>query len=168
MITVLPMISSQRSATSKIANYLNELLGPFVNGKTRSTTFSNETDFSRKLNHYANTEHRLSSSTMFITITISNFYSMVSHKTMVTILGNFLQAELTKPKLQDISVTTIQNLVQLFLYNNIFFYNEKIYTITKGGPNTMALSETLSNICLFQWQKMISEMVTQNKELFGR
>ena len=162
------MIPSQHSATWKIANYLNRLLRPFVNGKTRSTTFSNETDFIRKLTHYAHTEHRLSSSTIFITITISNFYSMVSHKTMVDILSIFLRDNLARNKLQDISITTIQNLVQLFLYNNIFRYNENIYTITHGGPNTMALTDTLSNIYLFQCQKMISEKVTQNKKLFGR
>ena len=56
---MIPIIPSSKSVTSKIANYLNGLLEPFVNDKIRPTIFLNETDFARKLIDYTYTDHRL-------------------------------------------------------------------------------------------------------------
>jgi hypothetical protein len=134
----------------------------------QSTIFYDETDFMRKLNHYARTERRLRPTTLFCTIQISNFHTLVSHKSMVEIVGYFLKDNLSTPKLKTISITTIQNLLQLYLYNNIFCYNGKIYTMTKGGPNTMPLTATVSSIYLFGWQKMILQEVQRNNGFFGR
>ena len=134
----------------------------------RSTLFINETDFSRKLIHYTYTERCLTSSTIFVTIQIVNFYTMVSHKHMTKILGYFLQDNLPENKLEKISIITIQNLMQLFLYNNIFHYKGKIFTCAKGSPNTMALTDTLADIYLFEWQKLILKEIGVKRELFGR
>ncbi|CAF4919803.1 unnamed protein product, partial [Rotaria magnacalcarata] len=62
---------------------------------------------------------------------------------------------------------TIKNLVQLFLYNNIFRYNEHIYTFTKGSPTTMPITDTLSSIYLFQWQAKLLRIIKQKDEFFG-
>ena len=85
---------------------------------------------------------------------------------MIETVGYFLQDNLARDKLEQISIMTIKNLLQLFLYNNIFCYNNKIYTITKGGPNTMELSATLSSICLFTWQKIIMKEIERNNDEF--
>jgi len=135
----------------------------------QSTTFYNELDFIQKLNHYISTEHPLTSTTTFCTMKITNFHTLDDHKSMIDSVTYFVQNNVGGNRLHDISVMTIKNLLQLFLYNNIFYYKNKIYTLTKGGPNTMPLSDTLSNIYLFVWQKKILNKVKQNRdEFFGR
>lgn len=159
---------THRSATSKIASYVHRLLRPLVSKVLKATTFRDEADFMRKLHYYTYTQAALKPKTLFCTIHITNFYTVASHETMIATVGYFLQDNLATNKLDHVSIITIQNLLQLFLYNNIFVYEDAIYSIVRGGPNTMALSDTLSNIVLFEWQKFITREVIPNNEVFGR
>ncbi|CAF3934742.1 unnamed protein product [Rotaria sordida] len=167
-ISLVPIITSRFSATWKIGKYLNQLLQPFANKILHPTTFVDETDFIRKLNHYANTERRLRSTTLFCTIKITNFYTLDEHKNMIDVIGYFLHDNTAANKLESLTIQTIKNLLYVFLYNNIFLYKDNIYKCTKGSPNTMALTETLSNIYLFVWQKKIWKQIDRNIEFFGR
>ena len=88
------------------------------------------------------------------------------HTHMIDIVDYFLKYYLPSNKLEQITILNVKNLLHLFLNNNIFCYKDKIYTFTKGSPNTMALTETLSNIYLFGWQKEIVNQVQKNNELF--
>ncbi|CAF4354471.1 unnamed protein product, partial [Rotaria sordida] len=87
---------------------------------------------------------------------------------MLDIIGYFLQDNFATNKLGSLTIQTIRNLLYLFLYNNIFYYKDNIYKCTKGSPNTMALTETLSNIYLSVWQKEILKEIDRNIEFFGR
>ncbi|CAF1285263.1 unnamed protein product [Rotaria sp. Silwood1] len=168
VLSLVPIVTSQYSTTWKIAKYLNKLLRPYANGVLRSTSFTDETDFIRKLYRYATIERRLRPSTLFCTIKITNFCTLEEHKEMIDVIGYFLQDNLATNKLEPLTIQTIRNLLHLFLHNNIFSYKNSIYKFTKGSPNTLPLTETLSNIYLFVWQKKILKEVNQNIELFGR
>ena len=122
----------------------------------------------RKLHYYTYTQNALKPTTRFCAIHITNFYTVASHDTVIATVGYFLQDNLATNKLEHVSIATIQNLLQLFLYNNVFLYNNTIYSIRRGGPNTLPLSNTLSNIWLFAWQKTLSSEVLRYDELFGR
>ena len=87
---------------------------------------------------------------------------------MIATVGYFMQDNMATNKLDHVSIITIQNLLQLFLYNNIFVYENTIYTLVRGGPNTMPLSDTLSDIFLFEWQKFVTREVLPQNEVFGR
>ncbi|CAF4074888.1 unnamed protein product [Rotaria magnacalcarata] len=58
--------------------------------------------------------------------------------------------------------------LNLDLYNGLLVDANQIYTLTKGSPNTMPLSDTLSNIYVFVWQKQILKQLQLNNEFFGR
>ncbi|CAF5080391.1 unnamed protein product [Rotaria sp. Silwood1] len=168
VLSLVPIVTSQYSTTWKMAKYLNKLLRPYADGVLRSTSFTDETDFIRKLYRYAIIERRLRPSTLFCTIKITNFCTLEEHKEMIDVIGYFLQDNLATNKLETLTIQTIRNLLHLFLHNNIFTYKNSIYKFTKGSPNTIPLTETLSNIYLFVWQKKILKEVNQNIELFGR
>jgi hypothetical protein len=93
---------------------------------------------------------------------------MTGHKNLIDAVSYFLQDNLATNKLEQVSIATIQNLLQLFLYNNIIRYKNKIYSLAKGGPHGMPLSSLLSNIYLFGWQKMLVNEVEDKNDLFGR
>ncbi|CAF3802382.1 unnamed protein product [Rotaria sp. Silwood1] len=167
-LSLLPVISAQYSATWKIAKHLNRVLRPFVDDKLRSTTFDDDTDFIRKFHQYATTERRLHTTTVFCIIKITNFYSLDEHQNMIDVIAEFLRDNLVTNKLGSFSIMTIRNLLYLFLHNNIFYYKDKIYTFVKGSPNTMLLTETLSNVYLSVWEKKILKEMNTTIEFFGR
>ncbi|CAF4250121.1 unnamed protein product [Rotaria sp. Silwood2] len=152
-ISLVPIITSRSSAAWKIGKYLNQLLRPFVDEILQSTKFTDDTDFFQRFNHYANTERRLRPTTIFCAIKITNFYTLDEHQNMIDVIGYFLQDNLATNELESLIIQTIRNLLYLFLYNNIFCYIDNIYTFTKGTPNAMALTETLSNIYLFNFSE---------------
>ncbi|CAF2061495.1 unnamed protein product [Rotaria magnacalcarata] len=114
------------------------------------------------------TKHELQSTTLFCAIKITNFYTLDAHKNMIDIVGCFLEDNLVPNKLEQVTIQNIKNLLHIFLYNNIFYYKDQINTLTKGSPNTMPLSDTLSNIYVFVWQKQILKQLQLNNEFFGR
>jgi len=134
----------------------------------KSTLFMDEIECIEKLNHYTNIEERLTSTTLFCTIKISNYFTLDSHENMIEQVYNFIRDNLASNKLHKILIMTIKNLLQLCLYYNIFTYKNKIYTFTKGGPTTLPLIDTLANIYLCNWQKHIVNEIQRKKELFGR
>ncbi|CAF5185331.1 unnamed protein product, partial [Rotaria magnacalcarata] len=158
-ISLVPYITSQHSATWTIGKYLNELLRPFVDKNLSTTTFRDEPDFMRKLNNYVYVERHLRATTLFCSIKIIN---------MIDTVGYFLEDNLVTNKLEQVTIQTIKNLLHIFLYNNVFYYKDQIYTLTKGSPNTMPLSDALSNIFLFTWQKKILKEIKSKNEFFGR
>lgn len=165
---MVPFISAQQSATSKIGNFLYRLLQPHVEKTLKSTTFRDEIDFIERLNTYTYIEHRLRPTTVFGTMTITNYYALDSHETMLNKLVFFLQDTLLSNKFGNIPIITIKNLLFLFLENNFFSYKNKIYKFEKGSPNTMPLTEMLSNIYLHVWQNSVLMHLTSTSELFGR
>ncbi|CAF4975871.1 unnamed protein product, partial [Rotaria sp. Silwood1] len=169
VLSLVSFITSKYSTTWNIGQLINKILRPFVDKTLKSTTYRDEMDFIQKLNHYVSTKRRLQSTTLFCSIKITNFYTLDTHQNVIDTVGYFLEDHLGHgKKLQQLTIMTIKNLLHLFFFNNIFCYKEQIYTFTKGSPNTMPLTETLSNIYLYVWQKKILNRVKENNELFGR
>jgi hypothetical protein len=159
---------SQHSITSRLDQFLDRLLRPIVEGKLQSTAFANGADFIRKINQYSKEERRLRPSTIFTTMEISNFYTMVTHESMLITLEGFLTDHLATPLVGDISIARFYKLATLFLNNNRFYYDNKIYSCTKGAPSSLLFTETLSNIYVFLWQQSLLEAPLLRRELFGR
>ena len=166
-MSVIPIIVSKHGPTWKIGHFINDILQPFVTKILQPTLFRDEVDLIRKLNQYAQKEHRLRSTTLFCSLKITNFYTLDVHSDMINVVHHFLTENLCSNKLGNVTILTIKNLLHLYLYNNVFSYGEQVYQFTKGAPSTMGLSETLANIYLFVWQKNIQK-VNESNELFGR
>ncbi|CAF1435315.1 unnamed protein product, partial [Rotaria sordida] len=167
-ITLVPYILTHQSATIKIGKFLQQVLRPFVDKILKSSTFRDDIDFIQKFTNYIEKERRLQTKTIFCTIEITNYSTLDIHTNMIDIIGYFLHDNLATNKLEQISIQTIKNLLYIFLNNNICCYKNKVYKIMKGCPTTIPLSETLSNIYTFQWQKMISTHSRKHMEFFGR
>lgn len=122
----------------------------------------------KKLHQYANVQQRLQPKTLFCTIKVTHFYALDTHENMLQMIEHFLEYNLPTKKLENISISNIRKLLNIFLQNNIFCYEDKLYRFIKGSPNTIILSETLANIYLSMWQKKLSDFVKEKQELFGR
>ncbi|CAF4561267.1 unnamed protein product [Rotaria sp. Silwood2] len=166
---VQPVVVTQHSATARLAHFLDQLLRPVVERQLASTTFVNGADFIRKLNDYIEQpQHRLRPTTQFVTIKISNFYTMVAHGTMLIALQDFLTNYLIMPTINNISMGRIIRLTALFLHNNRFYYDHKIYRFAKGSPMSFPLTETLCNCYILQWQKLLVQQPLIRDQFYGR
>ncbi|CAF4217810.1 unnamed protein product, partial [Adineta steineri] len=84
-------VSSKYSITSRLSQFLDELLRPIIQRAIEPTTFMNGTDFLQKLNVYVNNKKNdFNSKTMLVTITIKNYHTMLFHKQMLEVVKNFL------------------------------------------------------------------------------
>lgn len=159
----------QRSATSRLGQYLDQLLRPTVHRHMEYTTFLNGADFIRKLNEYTtDKKHRIRPTTIFASISISNFNAIVPHKTMLNVFRDFLVDCTIRPFIEDLHINKITHLTALFLYHNHFYYNHKIYRFAKGSPTSLSYTQTLANIYLYQWQKLFLRQTSIGDEFFGR
>ncbi|CAF2260260.1 unnamed protein product [Rotaria magnacalcarata] len=168
-LSVKPIVVMQRSATSRLGQFLDQLLRPTVHRHMEYTTFRNGADFIRKLNEYTtDKEHRIRPTTIFASISISNFHAIVPHKTMLNVFKDFLNDCTIRPFIEDLHINKITHLTALFLYHNHFYYNDKIYRFAKGSPTSLSYTQILANIYLYQWQKLFSRQTSIRNEFFGR
>ena len=162
------MMDVKHSMTSKIANYVTRLLRLLADKKTRTLTFHDEADFMQKLYDYTYNQQRLKSTTLFCSIRVTNYYALDAHERLIDTVVYFLRENSVNSKVGDVSIQIVKNLLQLVLYNNLFVYKNKVYRFVKGSPSTMALSDLVSHIYLYEWQQSMLKEVTRHRELFGR
>ena len=167
-LSVMPVIVAYQSPTWLLGRFLDRLLRPAVRLVMRNTRFDDEIDFAQKLHQFGRNGQVWTSTTLLATIHISNYYTIASHARMADVLEYFLHDDLPGNTVENITMVHMKNLVQLFLYNNVFVYDDKLYMCVKGSPITMPLTETLANIYLYQWQKMIVKEVKARQQFFGR
>ncbi|CAF3972408.1 unnamed protein product [Rotaria sordida] len=168
-ITVQPVVVAQHSETIRIAHFLDELLRPDVRRELDQFTFANGVDFIRKLNDYIETPGCIfRPTTNFITITISNFDSMVDHDTMLSSFQYYLKDPCKSRTINGISISKIYELTTLFLRNNRFYYDDKIYRFVKGSPRSFPFTETLATLYVLSWFKSLFRQPSLEKEFYGR
>jgi hypothetical protein len=97
-----------------------------------------------------------------------NFNTMAPHGTMLITLRDFLNQHLPMPSIENVSINRIIHLTALFLHNNRFYYDNKIYRFTRGSPSSSLLTETLSNIFAYEWQQVLLRELLVENEFYGR
>ena len=165
-----PFFSWFHSPINELAHFLHQLLHPLVTVAGRSTTFENSADFIRQLNIYSTSSTaRFHAKTMCATFKLINFYSMVSHDHILDALGRFLTKHLPSNRLENLSIITIEELTELFLKNQFFYFENKIYRFRQGYPqNCLDFIQTLSHIYLLEWQSCLLTNPLMKDEFYGR
>ncbi|CAF1320317.1 unnamed protein product [Adineta steineri] len=169
-MTVQARISScNQYPVQALALFLYQLLRPLFESYSKSTTLNNNGDFIRKLEQYCIQSDCLLSHTKFITFEIHNLHKRVSHTDIIKALHQFLTSQQTNVlREQGLSNDTIKKLTLLFLQNNMFSYQEKIYRFVKGCSINFRLSRLLFNIYLNYWQLPLVQQIRLADEFYGR
>ena len=163
------MISASSGVTARLARYLDRLLRPLLKRAHHSEKWlTGGADFIRRFQSYATEQARLSADTKFVTLKIKHLYTMLPHDGIVAAVSHFLSINLPWNRIENLSFETVQRLTELFLHNNVFFYNGKIYRHEKGCPNRLRLSDTLAKIYLLSWRKPLMDILHSKQEFFAR
>ena len=160
------MTSFSRSPIQPVAQYLQELLRPLYDTHTQSTTIVNGADLIERLIRHC--DYILLPHTRFVTIKLHNFYTQMSHTGISGAVGRFLTSVLTVGRHQNLAIDTIQQLVGLFLRNNVCTYQGHIYRQVKGSARCFPLTRTLGDIYLWDWQNSLISQLTYSEEFYGR
>ncbi|CAF3411863.1 unnamed protein product [Rotaria socialis] len=144
------MIVAKDSATWKIGLYLDQLLRPFVTKILQQTTFRDEADFMRQLNIYSHDQHRLQQTTLFAAIKSRDFYTMDVHENVINIVGYFLEYNTFDSRVGNVSIQIIKNLLHIYLYNNVYAWQKKIYRALDGH---IELFGRCKDEIFFTWNK---------------
>lgn len=164
-----PRLSScHQCPIQTLATYLDQLLRPLFESYSRSTSFTNGTDFIQKLQHYCLQEGCLLPQTKFITFQIHNLYTRISHTDILTALNQFLVNPIMVNRHQRLTSDAIEELVAIFLRNNIFSYSGKIYRYVKGSPFNFPLTQLLGDIYLHHWQVLLLRKIRIADKFYGR
>ena len=105
--------------------------------------------FIQKLEYYCIQSVSLLPKTHFVTFKIHNLHTRVSHADILTALNQFLVSQnVNDTRHQRLSNDTIEELTRIFLQNNTFSYQDKVYRHVKGSPLNFPLGRLLLNIYL--------------------
>ena len=162
------VMTSKQNVTYRLGKFLDQILRYMMNIHRQGRMFYNGSDFLRKFHDYIDRTHRLCSTTKFVTITIDNFYHLVSHDHMLNTLTDFFLNDYHLPYIEKIHYTKIVQLTSLFLRNNRFYYDNKIYRFIKGGPTNSGLIETLANIYLSRMEHFLIDQHSMQNQFYGR
>ena len=169
-MTVQARISScDQSPIQPLASFLYQLLRPLFAKYSQATTVTNGGDFIQKLEQYCMQSNCILPNTKFVTFEIHNLHKRISHDDVLTGLHDFLiKQQVNVLRHQGLTNDTIQELTRLFLENNMFSYQGKIYRYIKGCPVNYRLSRLLFNIYLHYWQGPLVRQVRLADEFYVR
>jgi hypothetical protein len=137
------------------------------NRVAQSSTFINDIDFVRRLEHYRD-QGRLSSTTLFITFDVTDLYTMIPRDGALAVLGRFLTQNATDGKISTMSIDVIMRMARLVLHTNCFAFDSKYYRQIRGGAMGSPFTMTLANIYMLEWEQSLLDHQTSTDELYGR
>jgi hypothetical protein len=98
----------------------------------------------------------------------SNLPISIPNGTLLIALRDFLGQHLAYPILEYLSINRIVHLTATFLHNTLFYYDNKIYRFSKGSFESFSLTETLSNMYVYQWERLLIGELSRRNEFYGR
>ncbi|CAF1249427.1 unnamed protein product [Adineta ricciae] len=175
-VSVKPCIVTRKSITTRLAQFLEDLLQPAVERHMANTSFENSADFLQQFHQYIEENNGADKrkaqhfypKTIFVKIQILNYYTMASHSTMLSALKDYFEDHLATRYIENISVDRIIELISVFLKNNYFYYDNNIYRCTRGCPESFKINETLAHMYTIQWQKILRRKLYIDREFYGR
>ena len=125
-------------------------------------------DFIQKLQYHCLQGDSLLPLTKLVTFQVHHLHTRVSHADILTAVNHLLTHPLAENRYQRLNSEAIEMLTSLFLENNVFSYNEKIYRHVKGSPINLSFTELLFNIYLHDWQIPLVREIRLANEFYGR
>ena len=155
-----------RAPTTKISNFLDEIIRPIFDNKCSTTAIIDSASLIKELDKYTK-KGLLKSSTLFCTFDIRNLYTMLPQEEALNILVEFLHVHGYR-KVKGIPLDAIRKLASIVLEQNVCVYDKKIYKQVLGGAMGSSFTLTLANIFMWKWQKELVCRQDMTGEFYGR
>lgn len=151
-----------------LATHLQQLLRPLFEQISQSITLINGGDFLRKLRSHCDRRQSFRSTTYLVTFEVENLHTHLPHENLLTGLQSLLHNSLVYQRHhQGILTDGIHELTSLFLRNQVFIFDGKVYRYRRGCSLIYPLSRLLFNIYLYHWQSTLFRPIRVIDEFYG-
>ena len=160
-----PIVAGLKSPTIKISQWLDSILRPLFDQMAAETSILNGVQLISILERWS--ERNLSRNTKFLTMDVSDLYTMVPQEGGIQAIKKMLHT-FQIHEIQGVKKSIILLLARYVMKNNYFIYGNCYYKQIRGGAMGSPLTLTVSNAYMFFFQRPITKWVQHRDGIFCR
>ncbi|CAM4986267.1 unnamed protein product [Rotaria socialis] len=134
-----PIVAGLKSPTTKISRWLDQTLRPLFDQMSKETSILNGSELIKSLQKWTNTN--INKRTMFLTMDVSDLYTMVPQEGGIQALKKMLR-HFNINEIKKMKTSTILLLARFVMQNNFFCYDGMYYKQIRGGAMGSPLTLT--------------------------
>lgn len=160
-----PIMSGLKSPTIAISKWLDGLLRPLFNRLAYETSILNGVQLLKQVKRWS-TQY-LTSTTSFITMDVTDLYTMIPQEGEVTAIKKLIEACGLK-QIDGVKKEIILSLTRFVMTNNYFYLDGTYYKQIRGGAMGSSLTLTIANAYMYFVERPISKWANRTSSLYYR
>ncbi len=160
-----PIMAGLKSPTIKISKWLEDLLRPLFDRLTCETNIQNGVQLIKQVEKWS--ANYLTSATSFITMDVTDLYTMVPQEGGVTAIKRLLEASNLK-QIDGVKKEIILALTRFVITNNYFYFDGSYYKQIRGGAMGSPLTLTIANTYMYFVERPIFKWAQRTCSLYYR
>ena len=160
-----PIMSGLKSPTIAISKWLDGLLRPLFNRLSFETTIANGVQLIKQIEKWS--EDHLTSTTSFVTMDVTDLYTMIPQEGGVTAIKRLMEACGLK-QIDGVERGIILILTRFVMTNNYFFFDGSYYKQIKGGAMGSPLTLTVANAYMYFVEQPITKWAKRTCSVYYR
>jgi hypothetical protein len=158
-------MSGLQSPTIAISEWLDGLLRPLFDRLASETTISNGVELIKQVQRWS--ADYLTPATSFITMDVTDLYTMIPQEGGVTAIKRLMEASGLK-QIDGVKKEIILALTRFVITNNYFYLDGSYYKQIRGGAMGSPLTLTIANAYMYFVERPISKWANKTCSLYYR
>jgi hypothetical protein len=147
-----PIMAGLKSPTIGISKWLEGLLRPLFDRLACDITIENGVQLIKQVERWS--ANYLTSATSFITMDVTDLYTMIPQEAGVTVIKRLLEASDLK-QIDGVKKEIILALTRFVITNNYFYFHGSYYKQIRGGAMGSPLTLTIANAYMYFVERLI-------------
>ncbi|CAF3282730.1 unnamed protein product [Rotaria sp. Silwood2] len=160
-----PIMAGLKSPTIGISKWLDGLLRPLFDRLAYETTILNGVQLIKQVEKWSATY--LTPATSFITMDVTDLYTMIPQEGGVTAIKRLIEASGLK-QIDGVRKEIILALTRFVMTNNYFYLDGSYYKQIRGGAMGSPLTLTIANAYMYFVERPISKWANKTCSLYFR
>ncbi|CAF5021502.1 unnamed protein product, partial [Rotaria sp. Silwood1] len=160
-----PIMAGLKSPTIGISKWLDGLLRPLFDRLASNTTILNGVQLIKRVERWSATY--LTSATSFITMDVTDLYTMIPQEGGVTAIKRLIEASGLK-QIDGVKKEIILALTRFVMTNNYFYFDGSYYKQIRGGAMGSPLTLTIANAYMYFVERPIEKWANRTCSLYYR
>ena len=160
-----PIMAGLKSPTIAISKWLDGLLRPLFNRIACQTSILNGVQLLKQVERWS-TQY-LTSTTSFITMDVTDLYTMIPQEGGVTAIKKLIEACGVK-QIDGVTKEIILSLTRFVMTNNYFYLDGTYYRQIRGGAMGSPLTLTIANAYMYFVERPIAKWANRTNSLYYR
>jgi len=160
-----PIMSGLKSPTIEISRWLDRLLRPLFDRLACESTISNGVQLIQQAERWSATY--LTSATSFITMDVTDLYTMIPQEGGITAIKRLIEASGLK-QIDGVKKEILLALARFVMTNNYFYLDGSYYKQIRGGAMGSPLTLTIANAYMYFVERPISKWANRTCSLYYR